>query len=122
MTNFLVKLFIKDKKNVDDMEVRAQYGSLAGIVGIICNLFLFMMKLVIGIIVNSISITADAVNNLSDAASSIVSLVGVNMAKKPADEEHPFGHGRMEYISGFIVSIMIYFVCFYICSWKLVYN
>ncbi len=112
MTNFLVKLFIKDKKNVDDMEVRAQYGSLAGIVGIICNLFLFMMKLVIGIIVNSISITADAVNNLSDAASSIVSLVGVNMAKKPADEEHPFGHGRVEYIAAMIVSFIILLVGF----------
>ena len=96
MTNYLVKLFIKNYENIEEIEVRSNYGILAGIVGIVCNIFLFAAKLLIGIIVNSISIMADAVNNLSDAASSIVSLVGVHMARKPADEEHPFGHGRIE--------------------------
>ena len=112
MTNYLVKLFIKDYENIEEIEVRSNYGVLAGIIGIICNAFLFVAKLLIGILVNSISIMADAVNNLSDAASSIVSLVGVHMAKKPADEEHPFGHGRIEYIAALIVSFLILLVGF----------
>ena len=112
MTNYLVKLFIKDYENIEEIEVRSNYGVLAGIIGIICNAFLFVAKLLIGILVNSISIMADAVNNLSDAASSIVSLVGVHMAKKPADEEHPFGHGRIEYIAALIVSFIILLVGF----------
>ncbi len=112
MTNYLVKLFIKNYENIEEIEVRSNYGILAGIVGIVCNIFLFAAKLLIGIIVNSISIMADAVNNLSDAASSIVSLVGVHMARKPADEEHPFGHGRIEYIAALIVSFIILLVGF----------
>lgn len=112
MTNYLVKLFIKNYENIEEIEVRSNYGILAGIVGIVCNIFLFAAKLFIGIIVNSISIMADAVNNLSDAASSIVSLVGVHMARKPADEEHPFGHGRIEYIAALIVSFIILLVGF----------
>jgi len=112
MTNLLVKLFIRNHDDIENIEVRSSYGIMAGIVGIICNVLLFGFKLIIGLIVNSISITADAVNNLSDAASSIVSLVGVHMAKKPADEEHPFGHGRMEYIAAMVVSFIILLVGF----------
>lgn len=112
MTNLLVKLFIRNHDDIENIEVRSSYGIMAGIVGIICNILLFGFKLIIGLIVNSISITADAVNNLSDAASSIVSLVGVHMAKKPADEEHPFGHGRMEYIAAMVVSFIILLVGF----------
>ena len=107
MINFLVKRFIKDYENVENAKVRTAYGMLASILGICCNLFLFSSKLFAGFLVNSISVMADAFNNLSDAASSIIGFVGVRMAEKPADEEHPFGHGRMEYISGLLVSVAI---------------
>ena len=107
MTNLLISLFIKDKENVKDAKVRNAYGKMAGIVGICCNIFLFATKFFAGIITGAISITADAFNNLSDAASSIITLVGFGMAGKPADEDHPFGHGRMEYVSGLVVSILI---------------
>ena len=91
---------------------RLQYGSMSGIVGICCNIFLFVIKLVIGLLSGSISIMADALNNLSDAGSSIVTFVGFRMASKPADKEHPFGHGRMEYIAGLVVSFLILLVGF----------
>ena len=103
MTNLLISLFIKDKENVKDAKVRNAYGKMAGIVGICCNIFLFATKFFAGIITGAISITADAFNNLSDAASSIITLVGFGMAGKPADEDHPFGHGRMEYVSGLVM-------------------
>mgnify|MGYP005751761463 FL=1 len=106
MTEFLIRHFVKDYQNIQDVEVRTRYGSLAGMVGICCNLLLFTVKLLTGLLVNSISVMADAFNNLSDAASSIISIVGVKMAEKPADEEHPFGHGRIEYISAFIVAFL----------------
>ena len=102
MTDFLVKHFVKNHEQVEEDEVRTEYGTLASGVGIFCNLLLFAAKLMIGILVNSISVMADAFNNLSDAASSIIGFIGVKMAEKPADDDHPFGHGRIEYISAFI--------------------
>lgn len=94
MMDFLVRRFVKDFENVENAKVRTAYGMLASITGICCNLLLFGGKLFAGLVVNSISVMADAFNNLSDAASSIIGFVGVRMAEKPADEEHPFGHGR----------------------------
>lgn len=107
MTNFLVKHFIKQYEEVEKVSVRTAYGIMASIVGIFCNVFLFAAKAVIGMMMHSISVTADAFNNLSDAGSSIISLVGVKIASKPADEEHPFGHGRMEYIAALVVAFFI---------------
>lgn len=107
MTEFLVKHFIKRYDQVENDQVRTNYGTLASIVGICCNILLFAAKMMIGILVNSISVMADAFNNLSDAASSIIGFVGVKMAEKPADEHHPFGHGRIEYISAFIVAFLV---------------
>ena len=107
MSEGLLKIFIKDYKNVKDIKVRENYGIFAGIVGIICNLILFACKFFAGIITSSVSISADAFNNLSDAGSSIVTLAGFKMAGKPADTDHPFGHGRIEYIAGMIVSAVI---------------
>ena len=110
VTKLLIRLFVKDSKNIESSKVRTSYGVLASIVGIICNIILFTVKIIIGFMVNSISIMADAVNNLSDAASSIVSFVGVKLANRPADKEHPFGHGRFEYIAAFVVSFVILYV------------
>ena len=107
MTDFLFKIFIKDYKNTSAPSVRAAYGSLSGIVGIICNVLLFIGKLLAGIVSGSVAVVADAVNNLSDASSSVVSLIGFRLAKKPADEGHPYGHGRYEYIAGLVVSLLI---------------
>lgn len=107
MTEFLVKHCIKDYEHVEEAQVRTAYGTLSSIVGIICNVILFGVKLLIGLMAGSISVMADAFNNLSDAASSIVGLVGVKMAEKPADKDHPFGHGRIEYISAFIVAFIV---------------
>ena len=107
MTDFLVNKFIKDSANIESTEVRTRYGMLASVVGIFCNVLLFSVKLTIGLILSSLAVTADAFNNLSDAASSIISFVGVKMAGKPADAEHPFGHGRIEYIAALIVSFLV---------------
>ena len=110
MTKLLIKLFIKDADNTANAAVRSRYGVLSGAVGIACNLLLTIAKFLIGSLTNSIAITADAVNNLSDAASSVVTLVGFRMAERPADDEHPFGHGRIEYLCGLIVSAAIFVV------------
>ena len=107
MTEFLVNKFIKDSANIESTEVRTRYGMLASVVGIFCNVLLFSVKLAIGLILSSLAVTADAFTNLSDAASSIISFVGVKMAGKPADAEHPFGHGRIEYIAALIVSFLV---------------
>ena len=107
MTEFLVNKFIKDSANIESTEVRTRYGMLASVVGIFCNVLLFSVKLAIGLILSSLAVTADAFNNLSDAASSIISFVGVKMAGKPADAEPPFGHGRIEYIAALIVSFLV---------------
>ncbi len=107
MTEFLVKHFVKDYEKVEKVSVRTAYGVLASIVGIFCNVFLFIVKFVVGIVLHSVSVTADAFNNLSDAGSSVISFVGVKMAGKPADEDHPFGHGRVEYIAALVVAFLV---------------
>lgn len=107
MTELLVRLFVKDYQQTEDTHVRTRYGLMASVVGICCNILLFAGKLCVGILINSISTMADAFNNLSDAASSIIGFVGMKMAQKPADADHPFGHGRIEYISAFIVAFMV---------------
>ena len=110
MINLLVKLFVKDSGNVRDPKVRQRYGTLSGGVGIFLNLLLSAGKMVAGVITGSIAITADAFNNLTDAGSSVVTLVGFRMAGKQADGDHPFGHGRIEYLSGLAVSVVILLV------------
>lgn len=112
MTDFLVKFFIKNSDDYKDAKVRQAYGMLSGVVGIFCNLVLFMLKLFAGIITGSVSISADAFNNLSDAGSSIITFIGFKMAGKPADTDHPFGHGRIEYISGLAVAAIIIVMAF----------
>lgn len=107
MIELLVRKFIKDSENVTDQKVRQRYGMFAGILGIICNLVLFAAKVMAGLLTASVAILADAFNNLSDAGSSIVTLLGFKMAGKPADPDHPFGHGRIEYLSGLFVAFAI---------------
>ncbi len=107
LTELLLRLFIKETPGRTEQAMRRRYGTLSGVVGICTNIALVAGKLAVGLVSGSISIIADAVNNLSDAASSIVTLVGFRMAAKPADREHPFGHARFEYLSGLVVSIMI---------------
>lgn len=110
ISNFLVKMFIKNSDDIKNSNVRNAYGSLAGIVGIIVNVILFSIKFIVGLAVGSIAISADAFNNLSDAASSIITIVGFKLADKPADKEHPFGHGRIEYLSALIVAFLVMLV------------
>lgn len=107
MKSVLAKIFIKDYQNYNDAKVRNAYGKMCGIVGIISNIILCAIKIVTGFLIGSMAIIADGVNNLSDAGSSIVTLIGFKMASQPADSDHPFGHQRIEYISGLIVSIII---------------
>ena len=107
MTNLLMRHFVTSTGDADPKRSRAAAGRLSGIVGIICNLLLFALKLAVGTISGSVSITADAMNNLSDASSSIVTLLGFHLAEKPADEHHPFGHARFEYLSGLAVAALI---------------
>ena len=107
MSGLLLRLFVKDYRNTEDPKVRGAYGKLAGVVGIVCNLLLFAGKLIAGLLSGSVAITADAVNNLSDASSSLVTLLGFKLAERPADEEHPYGHARLEYLSGLAVAALI---------------
>ena len=107
MTELLTRLFIRDRENVQDPAVRQQYGTLSGLVGICLNVLLFIGKLIAGAVSASIAITADAFNNLSDAGSSIVTLIGFRLAGQKPDRHHPFGHGRIEYLSGLAVSVVI---------------
>ena len=107
MTDFLLKLFVKNRENTEDPGVRGAYGRLAGLTGIVCNLLLFAGKLIVGLLSGSVSISADAVNNLTDASSSVVTLVGFRMAGKPADKDHPYGHARVEYISALGVAAIV---------------
>ncbi len=111
MTLLITKLFLKNK-DVNTLSGREAYGRVAGIVGIICNLLLSIMKFIVGTVSNSVSITADATNNISDAGSSIVTLVGFRLSEKPADEDHPYGHARIEYITGLIISFLIIHIGF----------
>ena len=110
MITLLSRLFIPDHEKTDLPEVRRRYGVLSGTVGIFLNLLLFAGKLFAGLLVRSVSITADAFNNLSDAASSVITLIGFKLAGKRADRNHPFGHGRVEYITGLLISISIILV------------
>ena len=107
MTHWLIRTFVTNHEQAHDPAVRAAYGRLSGWVGIVCNLLLFAGKLLCGLFSGSVSIMADAVNNLSDASSSIISLLGFKLASRPADAEHPYGHGRYEYLSGLTVSVLI---------------
>lgn len=112
MIRLFAKLFIKDYKDYKKPAVRTAYGVLSGIVGIVLNIILFTGKFIAGSLSGSISITADAFNNLSDAASSIITLVGFKMANQKPDPDHPFGHGRIEYVSGLIVAMLILLMAF----------
>lgn len=107
MTNLLVRLFVKNSGDTTNLVVRERYGKLAGAVGIASNLLLFLLKLLVGLFSGSIAILADAVNNLSDCASSVITLAGFHLAALPPDEKHPYGHARFEYISGLAVSFLI---------------
>lgn len=110
MTKLLTKLFIKDRDNVDCPAVRRAYGTLSSITGILVNLLLFTLKMVAGTLSGSLSIRADAFNNLSDAGSSVISLVSFKISAKPADRHHPFGHARMEYVASMIICFFVFFI------------
>lgn len=107
MTKLLIKLFVKNSEDVKNQSVRLAYGNLGSFTGIICNILLCTVKIAAGILAGSMSIVADGLNNLSDMGSSVISMIGFRLSLKPADYDHPFGHGRMEYLSAFTVSIFI---------------
>lgn len=110
MINILIKAFIKNPEDIENPKVRQKYGTLSSFVGIICNLILFSIKYIMGALSHSISIVSDAFNNLSDCAGCLVTLLGYKMASKPADKDHPFGHGRIEYLTSLIIAVIIIFV------------
>ena len=110
MINFLRKIFIKNYNNTKDEKVRVAHGKLAAVIGIFSNLLLFVIKMIIGLLTLSVSIVADSINNLSDMATSIATLIGFHVAGRPADKEHPYGHERLEYITGLIISVFIIFI------------
>ena len=110
MTDLILRIFVRDHKNTEDPAVRDKCGRVAGAVGTVTNFLLFLMKIIVGTVFHSVSVTADAVNNLTDSGSSVVTLIGFKMASKPADEKHPFGHARIEYLSGVIVSFIVIFL------------
>ena len=112
MTKLLLKLFVRNHEHTDDPKVRTAIGTLSGWVGIACNLLLCLGKFLAGSLTGSVSITADALNNLSDASGSIVTLIGFRVAGMPADEEHPYGHARAEYLSGLVVAALILIIGF----------
>ena len=112
MQKLLVKLFIKDYQKINDSKVRSKYGTLSGIIGIISNLILCSIKIILGILTTSLSILADGINNLTDAGSSVITLIGFKLSSSPADEDHPFGHERIEYITGLIISFLILIIGF----------
>lgn len=116
MLKLLTKLFIKNYDNIDDPKVRASYGKLGGIVGIISNIILCSIKIITGFLMGSISMIADGINNLADAGSSAITLIGFKLASAPADSEHPFGHQRIEYITGLIISFIILFIGATLCK------
>ena len=112
MTKFLLRLFVRDCHNTESSAVRAATGRLAGITGIVCNVLLFLLKLTVGLLSGAVSVIADALNNLSDAASSVVTLLGFQLAQRPADPDHPYGHARYEYLSGLSVAALIMVIGF----------
>ena len=111
MGELILKLFVENK-DLPELKKRERYGIVSGIVGIICNIILSVSKFFIGVLSNSVSIMADGINNLSDASSNIVTILGAKLANKPVDAEHPFGHGRMEYISALVVAFLIFLMGF----------
>lgn len=112
MTNLLLKIFIKDNQNTANPAIRRKYVNLGSITGIFCNIILFAIKFTIGLLAGSMSIMADAFNNLTDIGSSVITIIGFRLSEKPADKEHPFGHGRFEYMSAMLVAIIILLVGF----------
>ena len=110
MVNFLIKKFIKNYDDTDNPVVRKHYGMLSSFTGIICNIILFAIKYAAGTLSHSISIISDAFNNLSDCASCLVTLLGYKLASKPADRDHPFGHGRMEYLTTLTIAVIVILV------------
>ncbi len=112
LTDLLIKLFIRNPENTSDTKGRLAYGILAGIGGIAVNVLLFIIKFIIGLLSGSVAIAADAANNLSDAGSSVVTVIGFKLAAQPADKDHPFGHGRVEYVAGVVVSVIVIVVGF----------
>ncbi len=112
MSDLLIRLFIKKPESVKEPAVRQSYGTLGSVVGIVCNLILCTFKIITGLLTASISIAADGFNNLSDMGSSVITMIGFKLAGKPADSDHPFGHGRIEHMSAFIVAILILLVGF----------
>lgn len=112
MTKLLLSIFVKNDSDPTSPEVRAKIGSMSGTVGVICNLIVVAMKMAVGILTGAFSVVADAMNNLSDAASAVVTLVGFKLAERPADKDHPFGHARFEYLSGLAVAAMILLIGF----------
>lgn len=124
MFNFLIKLFVKDHEKTDNKEIRSRYGVFASIVGVICNIILASIKLIAGLLSGSIAIIADAINNISDAGSAVVSFISFKIASKPADRDHPFGHARIEYVASLIVSFLILSVGFdfFVDSAKKIFN
>ncbi len=112
ITNYILRLMLKNSRDIQKPQMRSAVGKLSGLVGIICNLLLAGGKFVVGFLSGSVSITADALNNLSDAASSIVTLIGFKLAERPADADHPYGHARYEYLSGLAVAVMIIVIGF----------
>lgn len=107
-TRWIVVKVIKNHQNINDLKVRARYGALEGWASIVINILLFVIKLLIGLSIKSVSLIADAVHTLADSATSVVVIIGFKMAKKPADKEHPFGHGRMESVATLIVSVLLF--------------
>ncbi len=112
MTELLIKTFIKDHEDTQKAEVRSAYAFLSGAVGICVNVLLFLSKIVIGLLTGAVSVIADAFNNLSDVASSVITVIGMKLAEQPADKEHPFGHGRIEYLTALCTSVMVLCVGF----------
>lgn len=110
MMHFLISHFIADYQDIQDPKVREKYGNLTSVVGILCNILLCVGKFIVAAIVNSVSISADAINNLSDAGSSLISLISFKLSNRPADEKHPFGHARYEYIASMLVAVLILFL------------
>jgi cation diffusion facilitator family transporter len=110
LIRLIIKKFIKNSENVNDKDVREAYGVLSGVLGIMCNMLLFTIKLVVGFVMNSIAVISDAFNNLSDLGTSIIAIFGAKLSNRPPDEEHPHGHGRYEYIATLVVSFIIFAV------------
>ena len=110
MTDLLIRIFIKDPDNFTNEKVRGQYGTLSSITGICCNIILFLIKFMMGTLSNSVAIVSDAFNNLSDCFSCLITLAGYKLASQPADKDHPFGHGRLEYLSSLVIAVIIVFV------------